>query len=353
MSAQEMKRRSFFAGLAGIWASAGPAARRLSALPARQNPVRRPLIVTSKTNPYVKEAVTTAAWETLQKGGTALDAAEKAVNVAELDPRDPSVRESLIGILGSGDDDEEVRRLAAGALRGTAAEPDALGALLGVLGDRDAPPLVRGAAGAALAGAGPALAPSLPALIAILEASGEEAAVANGAAAAIGSLGPRAEAALPALRKARQVFPGSFEIEAALRRIEPREVPVERFAEHLLSGRIDAAPLIADAGPEAARAAPVLLRAVTAPWKSWDDRRGPRRKAIDLLPGLGPGAVPCYVDLLCSADCDFRARAAEVLGKMGPAGAAAIPALLAALDDPDDEVRREVARALGKMKETP
>jgi len=91
MSAHEMKRRSFFAGLAGAWVAAGPAARRLSALSARLGAVRRPLVVTSKTNIYVKEAVTSAAWETLQKGGTALDAAEKAVNIAELDPRDPSV----------------------------------------------------------------------------------------------------------------------------------------------------------------------------------------------------------------------------------------------------------------------
>lgn len=51
----------------------------------------RPLIITSKTNPYVREAVTTTAWQVLQGGGSPLDAAEKAVNVSELDPRDPTV----------------------------------------------------------------------------------------------------------------------------------------------------------------------------------------------------------------------------------------------------------------------
>ena len=91
MSAHEMKRRSFFAGLAGAWMAAGPAARSLLARPARQAPPRRPLVVTSKANPILKEAVTNAAWEVLRKGGSALDAAEKAVNVVELDPRDPSV----------------------------------------------------------------------------------------------------------------------------------------------------------------------------------------------------------------------------------------------------------------------
>lgn len=91
MSAHEIKRRSFFAGLIGTWAAAGPVGRKLFASTARPAAARGPLVVTSKTNIYVREAVTTAAWSVLQSGGTALDAAEKAVNVAELDPRDPSV----------------------------------------------------------------------------------------------------------------------------------------------------------------------------------------------------------------------------------------------------------------------
>jgi len=53
--------------------------------------LNRPLIVTSKTNPYVREKVTSIAWEILQKEGSPLDAAEKATNVSELDPRDPTV----------------------------------------------------------------------------------------------------------------------------------------------------------------------------------------------------------------------------------------------------------------------
>lgn len=51
----------------------------------------RPLIVTSKTNRLVKEKITTTAWKILQNGGSPLDAAEKATNVSELDPRDPTV----------------------------------------------------------------------------------------------------------------------------------------------------------------------------------------------------------------------------------------------------------------------
>ncbi len=51
----------------------------------------RPLVVTSKTNALVREAVTGAAWEVLLAGGSALDAAEKGTNVSEVDPRDRTV----------------------------------------------------------------------------------------------------------------------------------------------------------------------------------------------------------------------------------------------------------------------
>jgi N4-(beta-N-acetylglucosaminyl)-L-asparaginase len=51
----------------------------------------RPLVVTSKTNALVRESVTRAAWEVLEAGGSAMDAAEKATNVSEMDPQDRSV----------------------------------------------------------------------------------------------------------------------------------------------------------------------------------------------------------------------------------------------------------------------
>ncbi len=50
-----------------------------------------PLIVTSKTNPLVRSDITRAAWQALAEGGSPLDAAEKATNVSELDPRDTTV----------------------------------------------------------------------------------------------------------------------------------------------------------------------------------------------------------------------------------------------------------------------
>ena len=52
---------------------------------------RSPLIVSSNANPFTKEAIMTAAWEALAGPGSLLDAAERAVNVSELEPRDRSV----------------------------------------------------------------------------------------------------------------------------------------------------------------------------------------------------------------------------------------------------------------------
>jgi N4-(beta-N-acetylglucosaminyl)-L-asparaginase len=51
----------------------------------------RPLVVTSKVNPYVSEAITAAAWEALHNGGSPLDAAEAATVISERDPRDFTV----------------------------------------------------------------------------------------------------------------------------------------------------------------------------------------------------------------------------------------------------------------------
>jgi N4-(beta-N-acetylglucosaminyl)-L-asparaginase len=86
----EMNRRAFIASMFGA-GLIGAGAKQAFSGPAEQGKLLRPLVITSKTNPYVKEAVTAAAWNILRKGGHPLDAAVKAVNVSELDPRDTSV----------------------------------------------------------------------------------------------------------------------------------------------------------------------------------------------------------------------------------------------------------------------
>lgn len=76
-------RRQFLGGFVAVPLAAG--------LRAPTPQTRRPLVVTSKTNELVREEITTTAWEILDTGGTAMDAAEKATNLSEADPRDSTV----------------------------------------------------------------------------------------------------------------------------------------------------------------------------------------------------------------------------------------------------------------------
>jgi len=88
MSLMALTRRRFLSAFAGAGVSL-PLLRRFQAtIPGQPN---RPLVVTSKTNRFVREALTTTALGVLEAGGSPLDAAVKATNVAELDPRDPTV----------------------------------------------------------------------------------------------------------------------------------------------------------------------------------------------------------------------------------------------------------------------
>ena len=86
-----LNRRKFFKTMAGI--GFGIPFMRNPRIPASKTrpKTNRPLIVTSKTNAFVREKITTMAWEVLKNGGSVLDAAEKATNISELDPRDSSV----------------------------------------------------------------------------------------------------------------------------------------------------------------------------------------------------------------------------------------------------------------------
>lgn len=91
MILEKMSRRRFIEVLPSFGMILGWRANKPSTLLRTSAGENRPLIVTSKTNPDIKEAVTQTAWEVLSQGGSPLDAAIKATNVAELDPRDPTV----------------------------------------------------------------------------------------------------------------------------------------------------------------------------------------------------------------------------------------------------------------------
>lgn len=91
MSYEEPNRRTFISTLFGGMALP---LMNTDTVPIRDRvpaPLNRPLVVTSKTNAAVREEVTGTAWQILQAGGTAMDAAEKGTNVSEIDPRDRTV----------------------------------------------------------------------------------------------------------------------------------------------------------------------------------------------------------------------------------------------------------------------
>jgi N4-(beta-N-acetylglucosaminyl)-L-asparaginase len=91
MAFQRISRRGFFMGLAGLGISLPGFRKKVFSAPSQKKGINRPLVITSKTNPYVKESVTSTAWDVLLRGGSPLDAAVKGTNVSELDPRDPTV----------------------------------------------------------------------------------------------------------------------------------------------------------------------------------------------------------------------------------------------------------------------
>jgi N4-(beta-N-acetylglucosaminyl)-L-asparaginase len=91
MVKKNITRRNFFSSVAGLGLILPFLGKNGLKSKKRPDRINRPLIVTSKTNPDVKEKITTTAWEVLQKGGSPLDASEKATNVSEIDPRDPTV----------------------------------------------------------------------------------------------------------------------------------------------------------------------------------------------------------------------------------------------------------------------
>ena len=84
-------RRRFFRGIAGLGASLPFLGRATGASLRAAAAPNRPIIVTSKTNAAVRERITTAGMDALKAGGYALDAAEKATNLSETDPADPTV----------------------------------------------------------------------------------------------------------------------------------------------------------------------------------------------------------------------------------------------------------------------
>ncbi len=90
MFSRNLNRRGFLSRFAGLGLTV-PFVNTNKQAQSRSARPNRPLVVTSKTNPIVREEITTTAWNILRLEGSAMDAAEKATNVSERDPRDATV----------------------------------------------------------------------------------------------------------------------------------------------------------------------------------------------------------------------------------------------------------------------
>ncbi len=105
--------------------------------------------------------------------------------------------------------------------------------------------------------------------------------------------------------------------------------------------------------PSASRAIPVLIDALEKPPPPVPDPNTVTSPVLLPFPGeKPPDPVAILIRALKSDDQMDRARAARVLGGMGPDAAHAIPVLLEALRDIVPEVRDDAARALERMGPT-
>jgi serine/threonine-protein kinase len=105
--------------------------------------------------------------------------------------------------------------------------------------------------------------------------------------------------------------------------------------------------------PSASRAIPVLIDALDHPPVPAPDPNTVTAPSLPAFPGeKPPEPVAILIRALKSEDQVDRARAARVLGGMGPDAAHAIPVLLEALRDQAAEVRDNAAQALERMGPT-
>jgi serine/threonine-protein kinase len=101
--------------------------------------------------------------------------------------------------------------------------------------------------------------------------------------------------------------------------------------------------------PMAGKAIPVLVGALGGPASAQEAPPPPSPPEPAPQGGERPAPVAVLVEALRSEDRHDRARAARVLGGIGPAAEEAIPVLLEALRDREATVRYDAAKALERM----
>jgi HEAT repeat protein len=243
------------------------------------------------------------------------------------------------------DDDPTVRLIVVSGLNRST---DGVPALVNALRDKD--PKVRQEAIRAVGQLGTAARAAIPAVIELLNADdGYERVLAAEALAYLEARSPAAISALVKIMAERDLGLGGQAI-AALGRIGPSaEAAVPALTEAVRSTdpafRIEAALALAQVKPDPQAILPVLVEV-------FQDRNHPFRvRALEALSRLGlssPDVLMMPVRMLWD-DMQARAKAAEILGRMGPAAKAAAPDLADVLRGSDNPARVQAALALWRI----
>jgi HEAT repeat protein len=213
---------------------------------------------------------------------------------------------------------DSLLRLQAAVMIGDSGQREAVRLLAESLADPE--PELRELAAAALSEFGGDALLALPELINALQ--DDSPVVRRRAVRAIGFIGPAAaEGALAALIAATEDLDDSVSLQA-----------------------------MATLGEFGAVAAPAIPALMSAVWTG-----DVRRRAVSgvTLTRIGGPAVPSLIQSLSHPAAEVRAKAAHLLGQIGPAAFEARPALEALLLDGDESARKEAALALSQIDSAP
>ena len=167
------------------------------------------------------------------------------------------------------------------------------------------------------------------------------------AAIKLAELGPEAAAAAPELVKALQTKNEDVRLNAALALGKIGKAAVPEISKVLTNENVDvrfyAISALGWIGPDAGDSAPLIIKALA------DKNDNIRRKAVYTLGRIAPrpeAAIPVLIKAFADGSAEVRQAAGEAVGKLG---VAAVPALRSALKDDGAGVRLQAARALGEV----
>ena len=223
---------------------------------------------------------------------------------------------------------------------------EAVPALIKVLDDKR--PGVRREAILALAAIGEASAPATDALVEALDCQ-INGVVATYALGKIGAVPPAAEKKISKNTRSKDGVLATVSL-WALARFHPddkelQQKSVRRLAQFLKSDdprqRVAAAQALVELDPDPEISRPILKKVMDGASPEVLDA------AMDAMASLGEKVLPRLIEALKVPE--VRARAAAILGRIGPKAKRAVPALAEALADPDPETRNEVLFALAAI----